>query len=106
MNITAKTSEIFFEDSKRRYAITWALATLAITAGACVEMSVVVDRAGFHLMHVGALPAECALLTSLSRGIEELAIEGSLAGDPQPSIAPSHMIRSPPPCCRWLRSAT
>ena len=50
--------------------------------GACVEVPVLVDRAGFHPMHVGALPAECALLTSLSSGIEELAIEGSLAGDP------------------------
>jgi alpha-galactosidase len=33
-------------------------------------------------MHVGALPPECALLTQLSSGIEELAIEGSLGGDP------------------------
>ena len=50
--------------------------------GACVEVPVLVDRAGFHPMHVGALPAECALLTSLSSGIEELAIQGSLAGAP------------------------
>ena len=50
--------------------------------GACVEVPVLVDRAGFHPMHVGALPAECALLTSLSSGIEELAIDGSLSGDP------------------------
>ena len=50
--------------------------------GACVEVPVLVDRAGFHPMHVGALPPECALLTSLSSGIEELAIQGSLAGDP------------------------
>lgn len=50
--------------------------------GACVEVPVLVDRAGFHPMHVGALPPECALLTSLSSGIEELTIDGSLAGDP------------------------
>ena len=50
--------------------------------GACVEVPVLVDRAGFHPVHVGPLPAECALLTLLSSGIEELAIEGSLAGDP------------------------
>lgn len=50
--------------------------------GACVEVPVVVDSAGFHPIHVGALPAECALLTQLSSGIEELAVEGSLAGDP------------------------
>jgi len=50
--------------------------------GACVEVPVLVDRAGFHPMHVGALPPECALLTQLSSGIEEMAIQASLAGDP------------------------
>ncbi|MFZ5911861.1 MAG: alpha-galactosidase [Chloroflexota bacterium] len=50
--------------------------------GACVEVPVLVDRAGFHPMHVGALPPECALLTQLSSGIEELSIQASLAGDP------------------------
>ena len=50
--------------------------------GACVEVPVLVDKAGFHPMHVGALPAECALLTGLSSGIEELAIQASIAGDP------------------------
>jgi alpha-galactosidase len=41
-----------------------------------------VDRAGFHPMHAGALPPECALLTQLSSGIEEVVIQASLAGDP------------------------
>jgi len=50
--------------------------------GACVEVPVLVDRAGFHPMHVGALPPECALLTQLSSGIEEMAIQASLSGDP------------------------
>jgi alpha-galactosidase len=50
--------------------------------GACVEVPVVVDRAGFHPIHVGALPPECALLTQLSSGIEEMAIQASLEGDP------------------------
>ncbi|OGO34827.1 MAG: alpha-glucosidase/alpha-galactosidase [Chloroflexi bacterium RBG_16_54_18] len=50
--------------------------------GACVEVPVLVDRAGFHPLHVGALPPECALLTQLSSGIEEMAIQASLAGDP------------------------
>src|SRR5512143_691612 len=49
---------------------------------ACVEVPVVVDRAGFHPIHVGALPPECALLTQLSSGIEEMAIRGSMEGDP------------------------
>jgi alpha-galactosidase len=50
--------------------------------GACVEVPVVVDKAGIHPMHVGALPPQCALLTQLSSGIEEMAITGTLAGDP------------------------
>jgi alpha-galactosidase len=50
--------------------------------GACIEAPVYVDRAGFHPIHVGALPQECALLTQLSSGIEEMAIAGSLNGDP------------------------
>ncbi len=50
--------------------------------GACVEVPVVVDKAGFHPIHVGMLPAECALLTQLSSGIEEMAITASIAGDP------------------------
>jgi len=48
----------------------------------CVEVPVLVDRAGFHPIHVGALPPECALLTQLSSGIEEMAIQASLIGDP------------------------
>jgi alpha-galactosidase len=49
---------------------------------ACVEVPVLVDKAGFHPIHVGALPPECALLTQLSSGIEEMAINASLEGDP------------------------
>jgi len=50
--------------------------------GACVEVPVLVDQAGFHPIYVGALPPETALLTQLSSGIEELAIQASLEGDP------------------------
>lgn len=50
--------------------------------GACVEVPVVVDKAGIHPIHVGALPPECALLTQLSSGIEEMAITASIEGDP------------------------
>jgi len=53
-----------------------------LSENACVEVPVVVDKAGFHAIHVGALPPETALLTQLSSGIEELAIQASLAGDP------------------------
>jgi alpha-galactosidase len=50
--------------------------------GACVEVPVYVDKAGFHPIHVGALPPECALLTQLSSNIEEMAITAALTGDP------------------------
>ncbi len=50
--------------------------------GACVEVPVMVDRAGFHPRPVGNLPPECALLTQLSSGVEEMAIAASIAGDP------------------------
>jgi len=50
--------------------------------GACVEVPVYVDKAGFHPLHVGALPPECALLTGLSSGIEEMAITAAINGDP------------------------
>jgi alpha-galactosidase len=50
--------------------------------GACVEVPIYVDKAGFHPIHVGSLPPECALLTQLSSGIEEMAIMAALAGDP------------------------
>jgi alpha-galactosidase len=49
---------------------------------ACVEVPVYVDKAGFHPIHIGTIPPEIALLTQLSSGIEELAIEGALDGDP------------------------
>lgn len=50
---------------------------------ACVEVPVVVDKSGFHPIHVGTLPPETALLTQLSSGIEEMAIQASLTGDPE-----------------------
>jgi alpha-galactosidase len=53
-----------------------------LPANACVEVPVLVDPQGFHPVPVGALPAELALLTQLSSGIEELAIQGSMLGDP------------------------
>ncbi|MBN1266899.1 MAG: alpha-galactosidase [Anaerolineales bacterium] len=49
---------------------------------ACVEVPVWVDRSGFQPVQVGPLPSETALLTQLSSGIEELAIQASLSGDP------------------------
>jgi alpha-galactosidase len=50
--------------------------------GACVEVPVYVDKAGFHALHIGALPPQCALLTQLSSGIEEMVITAAMTGDP------------------------
>ena len=50
--------------------------------GACVEVPVVATRKGFLPVHVGALPPQCAMLTTLSSQIEMLAVEGCLSGDP------------------------
>ena len=50
--------------------------------GACVEVPVAVDKAGFHPVHVGALPPECGILTNVSSQIEEMAITASQLGDP------------------------
>jgi alpha-galactosidase len=50
--------------------------------GACVEVPVFVDRAGFHPVHVGALPPQCVTLTHVSVMVEEMAVEAALTGDP------------------------
>ena len=50
--------------------------------GACVEVPVWVDKAGFQPVHVGALPPELALMTHLSSSIEEMAIQAAFDGDP------------------------
>ncbi len=51
--------------------------------GACVEVPVVAGRAGFSVNHVGALPAQCAVLTTLSAQTEMMTVDASLSGDPK-----------------------
>jgi alpha-galactosidase len=51
--------------------------------GACVEVPVLVDKGGFHPIHVGVLPRQCAMLTNLSSSIEENAVEAALTGNPR-----------------------
>jgi alpha-galactosidase len=51
--------------------------------GACVEVPVFVDKAGFHPVHVGALPPQCVTLTHVSVMVEEMAVEAALAGNPR-----------------------
>ncbi len=52
-----------------------------LPTGACVEVPVLASRHGLEPIHVGAMPAQCALLSGISAQIEELAVNGSLAGD-------------------------
>lgn len=50
---------------------------------ACVEVPVWVSKKGLEPVHVGALPPQCAMLTSLSSQIEEMAVEGAITGNPR-----------------------
>ena len=54
-----------------------------LPADACVEVPVYVDPEGFHSIHVGALPPQCAALTNMSVAVEEMAVEGCLTGNPE-----------------------
>jgi alpha-galactosidase len=50
---------------------------------ACVEVPVWASRKGLSPVHVGALPAQCAMLTNLSSSIEEMAVEAAISGNPR-----------------------
>jgi alpha-galactosidase len=50
--------------------------------GACVEVPVFVDKAGFHPVHIGALPPQCVAMNHISVMVEEMAVEAALTGDP------------------------
>jgi alpha-galactosidase len=52
-----------------------------LPGGACVEVPVVASKNGLEPIHVGALPPQCALLSGISAQIEEMVVQGSLAGD-------------------------
>ncbi|MBN1445114.1 MAG: alpha-galactosidase [Candidatus Omnitrophica bacterium] len=47
----------------------------------CVEVPVLADKRGFNVIHVGALPPQCAALNNISVAIEEMAVEGALIGN-------------------------
>ena len=51
--------------------------------GACVEVPVFVDKAGFRPVHVGPLPPQCVALNHISVMVEEMAVEAALTGDPR-----------------------
>ncbi len=49
--------------------------------GCCVEVPVLASRRGLDAFKVGPLPAQLALMNNISARIEEMAVQGSLAGD-------------------------
>jgi len=49
--------------------------------GACVEVPVLASKNGLEPIRVGAIPPQCALLSGTSAQIEEMVVQGSLAGD-------------------------
>jgi alpha-galactosidase len=50
--------------------------------GCCVEVPVIASKRGLDPIHVGALPAQLAVLINTSARCEELAVEGAIEGDP------------------------
>ena len=48
-----------------------------------MEVPVWASKKGLEAVRVGALPAQCAMLTGLSAQVEEMAVEGALTGDPR-----------------------
>jgi len=49
--------------------------------GACVEVPVLASQNGIEAFHVGAMPAQLAILNNISSRCEEMAIAGALNGD-------------------------
>ena len=52
-----------------------------LPAGCCVEVPVLASKHGLEAIRVGSLPPQLALLSGTSAQIEELTVQGSLAGD-------------------------
>jgi alpha-galactosidase len=49
--------------------------------GACVEVPVLASKNGLEPIRVGGMPPQCALLSGISAQIEEMVVQGGLAGD-------------------------
>jgi alpha-galactosidase len=61
--------------------------------GCCVEVPVLASKRGLDAMHVGAIPASCAIINNTNAGCEELAVAGAINGDP---VAIFHAIANDP----------
>ncbi|MFK7694141.1 alpha-galactosidase [Paenibacillus sp. HJGM_3] len=49
----------------------------------CVEVPILASKSGLEPIHVGVLPPQLAILNSLNAQCEQLAVEGSMSGDPR-----------------------
>lgn len=49
--------------------------------GCCVEVPILASRRGLDPIHVGSLPAQLAILNSVTAQCEELAVEAAITGD-------------------------
>ncbi|MBQ0079807.1 MAG: alpha-glucosidase/alpha-galactosidase, partial [Eubacterium sp.] len=54
-----------------------------IDDGACVEVPVIADENGIHVVGTHTLPAHISALVSHSAKLEELAVQGAINGDPE-----------------------
>jgi len=53
-----------------------------LPSSACVETPVLASPAGLQCFHAGPLPDNLAILVNLSAGIEEMAVNAAIEGDP------------------------
>ncbi|MBU1857313.1 MAG: alpha-galactosidase [Verrucomicrobia bacterium] len=51
--------------------------------GCCVEIPILASRRGFDPIHIGPLPPQLAILNGINAACDELAVKGSLSGDPE-----------------------
>lgn len=49
----------------------------------CVEVPILASKSGLEPIHVGSLPPQLAILNTLNAQCEQLAVEGSMSGDPR-----------------------
>lgn len=61
--------------------------------GCCVEVPVLASKRGLDAMHVGSIPASCAIINNTNAACEELAVQGAISGDP---VAVYHAIANDP----------
>jgi alpha-galactosidase len=51
--------------------------------GCCVELACLVDANGVQPTHYGALPPQCAAVNRTNVGVQELAVQAALTGNPE-----------------------